>query len=409
MGIINREMRRVTAKPPIIEHVSLMEPMMPSLPDRELDDLVADLIAKANSLASKLHPKLNQGLAKLVRSMNCYYSNLIEGHNTHPRDIEKALAKDLSSDPEKRNLQLEAKAHITVQEMIDEGDFWQIDNLMSKEFITKIHKEFYKLLPSELCKIKNIDTDEGLLIIPGKIRSKDVSIGRHLAPRGRNLEAFLSRFEEAYRLNNFSRIQQIIAVAASHHRLLWIHPFYDGNGRVARLFSHALLKKIGVGSALWSISRGLARQSIEYKTLLQQADAARQGDLDGRGSLSNLGLVNFCKFFLRTSIDQIDYMSSILEPQELLRRIEIYTEEEMRANRLLKGSFLLLREAILQGEFERGRATQITNYSSRQASRILTELCKQKLLISDTVKGPVRLNFPVKILERWLPLLYPTA
>ncbi len=407
MGIII--VSAMPKEPKIIEYISLMEPMMPSPSERELEDLAVDLISKANALSSKLHPILNQSLAKLVRSMNCYYSNLIEGHNTHPRDIEKALAKDLSKDPEKRNLQLEAKAHITVQEAIDEGNYWGIENLTSQEFICRIHKEFYKLLPGELCKIKNLDSGKELLVKPGELRTKDVSVGRHLAPKGTNLNAFMERFQEAYKLDRLSRLEQIIAIAASHHRLLWIHPFYDGNGRVARLLSHALLKKIGVGSALWSISRGLSRQSNDYKLHLEEADSPRRGDLDGRGSLSNRGLINFSKFFLSTCIDQVDYMSSILEPQELLRKIEIYTEEEIRADRLPRGSFSLLREAVLQGEFQRGQAMSITDYSSRQASRVLSELCKQGLLISDSPKGAVRLNFPVKVLERWLPALYPAS
>lgn len=189
--------------------------------------------------------------------------------------------------------------------------------------------------------------------------------------------------------------------------LIWIHPFYDGNGRVTRLFSHSFLKAIDIGSGLWSISRGLARQRSEYKSLLQAADHPCKGDLDGRGSLSHSGLVEFCKFFLEVCIDQINYMSSILEPQDLLRRIEIYTEEEIRAGKLPNGSFQLLREAILQGEFKRGKAVQITGYKDRQATRVLSELCRQGLLISDTPKGPVRLGFPVAVLERWMPQLYP--
>ncbi len=391
----------------LIEYTSLMEPMLPEESNNELDDLAIDLVAKANSLASKLSPKLRESVANLVRSMNCYYSNLIEGHNTHPRDIEKALAENFSKDKEKRNLQLEAKAHISVQKMIDEGNFWGIDNIISKEFIAKIHEEFYKLLPEELCLVQNPDTGKKVIVKPGKFRDKEVIVGNHIPPLGKNLDSFLNRFEEAYSLKRLSKLRQIIAVAASHHRLAWIHPFYDGNGRVTRLFSHSFLKYIGIGSGLWSISRGLARQSSEYKSLLQAADQPRQGDLDGRGNLSHSGLVNFCKFFLEVCIDQIDYMSSILEPQELLRRIEIYTEDEIRAGRLPKGSFQLLREAVLQGEFERGKAAQITGYKNRQATTIISELCRQGLLVSDTPKGPVRLGFPVAVLERWLPSLYP--
>ena len=399
----------MTSKKPIetIESISLMEPMLPEESNSELDDLAVDLVAKANSLASKLNPKLRESVSNLVRSMNCYYSNLIEGHNTHPRDIEKALVEDFSKNKDKRNLQLEAKAHISVQKMIDEGNFWGIENIVSKEFIAKIHEEFYKLLPEELCQVQNPDTGEIIIIEPGKFREKEVVVGRHIPPRGKNLGLFLNRFEEAYSPKRLTKLRQIIAVAASHHRLAWIHPFYDGNGRVTRLFSHSFLKAIDIGSGLWSISRGLARQRSEYKSLLQAADHPCKGDLDGRGSLSHSGLVEFCKFFLKVCIDQINYMSSILEPQDLLRRIEIYTEEEIRAGKLPNGSFQLLREAILQGEFNRGKAVQITGYKDRQATRVLSELCRQGLLISDTPKGPVRLGFPVVVLERWMPQLYP--
>jgi len=84
----------------------------------------------------------------------------------------------------------------------------------------------------------------------------------------------------------FPALRKIIGVAASHHRLLWIHPFIDGNGRVTRLLSHALLRELDVGSELWSVSRGLARRVAEYKSSLQAADEPRRGDLDGRGNLT---------------------------------------------------------------------------------------------------------------------------
>jgi len=120
--------------------------------------------------------------------------------------------------------------------------------------------------------------------------------------------------------------------------------------------SHAMLKRLGAGSSLWSVARGLARNVDRYKALLMAADSPRQNALDGRGNLSLEALVEFCDFFLRTCVDQVEYMRSILEPAELLLRMEIYTTEEVRAGRLPKGSFSLLREALLAGESERGQA-----------------------------------------------------
>ncbi len=105
---------------------------------KRLSDLATDLVAKNNALAGRLHPVMQEGLGDLVRTMNCYYSNLIEGHHTHPIDIDRALAGDYSAEPEKRNLQFEARAHIDVQQKIDVGLAPQPST--SIEFIHWVHK-----------------------------------------------------------------------------------------------------------------------------------------------------------------------------------------------------------------------------------------------------------------------------
>ncbi len=215
---------------------------------------------------------------------------------------------------------------------------------------------------------------------------------------------FFAKFESAYRSENLSRVRQVIAIAAAHHRFVWIHPFYDVNGRVARLMSHASLKRLGIGSALWSVSRGLARNVDRYKSLLMGAD---QPEKRGASTLSTEGLVNFCQFFLDVCLDQIEFMGSVLAPSELARRMEIYTEDEVRANRLPKGSFPLLREALLAGEFERGSAPSITGYKERMARNVLSKLLELGLLTSASPKAPVRLGFPVAVIERWFPSLFP--
>ena len=86
--------------------------------------------------------------------------------------------------------------------------------------------------------------------------------------------------------------------------MLWVHPFLDGNGRVARLMSYAMLRQTLNTSGLWSIARGLARNEAAYKKHLQACDEPRRGDRDGRGSLSESALANFIEFFLTICIDQ---------------------------------------------------------------------------------------------------------
>ncbi len=171
--------------------------------------------------------------------------------------------------------------------------------------------------------------------------------------------------------------------------------------------SHAVLKKMGIGSSLWSVARGLARAADRYKALLMAADEPRRGDLDGRGALSQAALIEFCEFFLAACLDQVEFMRSILEPSELLRRMEIHVEEEMRADRLPKGTFPLLREGLLAGEFERGRAPSITGYAERMARTVVSKLTERGLLVSSSPKGPLRVGFPLTVVERWFPALYP--
>lgn len=385
---------------------SWMEPMLPPDGQREIEDTAFELVTRASSLAGQIHPIVSESVGALVRSMNCYYSNLIEGHNTHPRDIDRALHRDYSNDPERRALQLEAVAHIEVQRAIDAGED-DPSFPASAGYAVWLHREFCRRLPDELLEVAEPESRRSVRVEPGSLRDGEVIVGRHLPPPAGALPAFLERFERAYDPKHLSKVRLTVAVAAAHHRFLWIHPFYDGNGRVARLMSHAMLKRLGVGSGLWSVSRGLARNAGLYETLLMAADGPRRNDLDGRGNLSQAALIDFCRFFLTTCVDQVDYMRSVLEPSELLRRVEIYAEDEVRAGRLPKGSFPLLREAVLTGEFERGHAPALTGYKERMARSVLARLLELGMLVSSGPKSPVRLGFPISVVDRWFPALYP--
>lgn len=391
------------------ESIGLMEPMLPPDGESRLEDLAIDMATKASGLASQLPQAVRQGMGDLVRSMNCYYSNLIEGHDTHPRDIDRALSHaDYSNDAQKRVLQREAVAHIEVQRLIDHNEDLQVETT-SVDYLLWLHREFCHRLPEEFLWVKNPDTGERLRVIPGELRTGWVQVGRHVPPDVDALPRFLDRFADAYDKARLSKVRQIIALGAAHHRLLWIHPFYDGNGRVTRLMSHASLQRCGVGSSLWSAARGLARNVKEYKSLLMAADEPRRGDLDGRGGLSTQALIKFCEFFLTICIDQIDFMASLLEPSDLLRRMRLHVEEEVQAGNLPKGSFSILREALLAGEVPRGRAGEITGYGERMARNVVSTLLKKGYLKSESTRSPLVLSFPIDAVERWFPKLYPAA
>src|SRR5260370_3138096 len=100
------------------EAISDMEPLLIGDSSRHrggLTDLAFDLTQKSAGFRRSLPDSLLTSVADLVRAMNCYYSNLIDGHDIHPIDIERSLKNHYSQDTHKRDLQLEAKAHSTVQ------------------------------------------------------------------------------------------------------------------------------------------------------------------------------------------------------------------------------------------------------------------------------------------------------
>jgi Fic family protein len=388
------------------ESPALMEPMRLSEGSRqraELSDLVIDLAQKSAGLRRSLPSGIMETLASLIREMNCYYSNLIEGHYTHPTDIANAQHNDYSDDPEKRNLQLEATAHITVQRWIDEGN--PGSEATTQEAILEIHRRFTELLPEELRWAEDPDTGEKCEVIPGELRHRNVKVGGHLAISPGSLPRFMARFEKAY--TGLGKSEVILSAAAAHHRLLWIHPFLDGNGRVARLMSYATLLNALDTGGIWSIARGLSRTVRDYKRHLAACDMPRRNDLDGRGTLSEENLAAFTRFFLEVCIDQVRFMESLVQPERLRTRILRWTERGIEAKRLLPKSERVLDAVLYRGELPRGDVPEILATGERHARRIVSALLTEGVLTSPTNRAPLRLAFPAKLAPHWLPGLFP--
>ncbi len=380
-----------------------------SLPEA-VSNVVAELAAEAARLAHALNPQTAASLASLVRIMNSYYSNLIEGHDTQPRDIERALTGSLSRDAGRRELQREAAAHVRVQAEIDrmaaEG---RLPEPSSLEFIQWLHREFYRNAPPALLRVRSNGRE--FLMEPGAWRSHpdhDVVVGRHQPPSSRQVESAMTYFAERYRFDRLGTAARIAAIPAAHHRLNYIHPFPDGNGRVSRLMSHAMTHAAGIGAhGLWSVARGLARgleSRGEYLRMMDEADSPRRSDLDGRGNLSHQALEQFIAWFLRICLDQLRFMSGMFELNRLSERFRHLVE---RSKALRPEAALVLEEALLRGSLERGDVPRITGLPERSARRVLNQIVDSGLLASDTPKGPVTLRFPTDSVDLLFPRLFP--
>lgn len=388
------------------ENVALMEPMVvsESSPARaRVSELAFELSKASAALRASLPAGLTAPLADLVRSMNCYYSNLIEGHNTHPIDIEKAIHNELSKDPKKRDLQLEAKAHIEVQRWIDEGNLDGRE--LSAQGLFEIHRRFTELLPDELRWVEDPDTGKRTQVIPGEQRHNDTKVGLHIAVSPGAVPRFMARFEDVYgRLGNFERI---LASGPMHHRLLWIHPFADGNGRVTRLMSYAVLRRALDTGGLWSIARGLARKVGEYKSHLADCDLQRRNDLDGRGHLSEEAMTAFAEFFLAICLDQVSFMDGLMQPKALRERILRWAEEEISYGRLPAQAPRALDAILFKGALPRGEVAAVIGQSERTARNVTTALSKEGIIFSPGPRDDWQIAFPAKLAPRLMPGLFP--
>lgn len=367
------------------ERVSLMEPLAIGENSRQrgaLTDLALELARKSAGFRRSLPASMLTSLADLVRGVNCHYSNLIEGH-----DLNRAVG-----------------AHIKVQRWIDHGGLK--DGLVLKaDGICEIHRRFWELLPEDLLWVEDPALREKVRLIPGELRRRNIRVGTHFGISPGAVPRFLERFAEAY--GNSGITEAILSIPAAHHRLLWIHPFADGNGRVARLMSHAMmLERLDTG-AVWSLARGLARKMAEYKALLANCDQPRHNGFDGRGPLSEEALVEFTRFFLTACIEQVDFMESLVQPDRLRTRILLWAEEEIRFGGLPPKSGSILEAVCYRGELPRGDADVVVGTGERQARRIVSALLGKEVLVSDSPRAPLRLAFPAVLATRWMPGLIP--
>jgi Fic family protein len=391
------------------EAPSRIEPCLLDSYPATLADVIADLASDAKKLGNRLHPTTAASLAELVRWTNCYYSNLIEGHNTRPLDIERAIANDFDDDAARRNLQREARAHVRVQRDVDlacsEGRYGEP---ATRERIRWLHQRFYEDASPEMLRVEHPKGSYELT--PGEFRNDprhDVSVGRHLPPSSSVVAQFMEYFESRYRFEALGTSARIVAMAAAHHRLNYIHPFPDGNGRVSRLMSHAMAWEAGIGAnGLWSISRGLARgleDPGEYRRMMDAADEPRRGNLDGRGNLSRSALVEFVTWFCRVALDQVTFMNGLFDLDNLEERLVRYVRQSLR---LPEHAAAIPVEALRRGEIPRGEAARVTGRPERTARAAMSALLSAGLLCSATPKSAVRLRFSIESADAVFPRLY---
>jgi Fic family protein len=398
----------ISQKFALYNHPAQMEPLLPS--EQKLGALLeqaGDLIRAADRLAGMCQPGALQGLRSLLRAMNSYYSNRIEGQHTLPMEIEQALRNDYSKDADLARRQRLALAHMATEAQLEQHSTrWMAQQVWDAQMVQDIHQDLFARLPQE-----DRVLEDGTELLPGALRTEQVSVGVHAAPDAAQLPQFLKRWSSFYSQVRRGEMQ-VLAIAASHQRLAWVHPFRDGNGRVARLHTHLALAQAGLTNGLWSPLRGFARSHDAYYAHLAAADEPRAGDLDGRGNLSEVALVQWIAYVLAQCADQVAFMTQMLDLDGMKGRIaaclafeENVGRHGVRAEALRALHYLF----ATQAELERADFKAMLGLGDRLATAQVSALLARGLLQSDSPYGKLRFGVPQHALRFYFPRLWSEA
>jgi Fic family protein len=398
----------ISQKFALYNHPAQMEPLLPS--EQKLGALLeqaGDLNRAADRLAGMCQPGALAGLRSLLRAMSSYYSNRIEGQHTLPLEIEQALRNDYSKDADLARRQRLALAHMATEVQLEQHSTrWMAQQVWDAQMVQDIHQDLFARLPME-----DRMLEDGTVLVPGELRTQQVSVGVHAAPDAAQLPQFLERWGSFYSQVRRGELQ-VLAIAASHQRLAWVHPFRDGNGRVARLHTHLALAQAGLTNGLWSPLRGFARTQEAYYAHLAAADEHRAGDLDGRGNRREAALVRWIAYVLAQCADQVAFMTQMLDLDSMKGRIAACLAFEanvgqrgVRTEALRALHYLF----ATQGELERADFKAMLGLGDRLATAQVSALLARGLLQSDTPYGKLRFGVPQHALRFYFPRLWSEA
>ncbi|MGK2896208.1 MAG: Fic family protein, partial [Candidatus Saccharimonadales bacterium] len=134
----------------------------------------------------------------------------------------------------------------------------------------------------------------------GAFRDKDVSIAnaKHTPPSHYDVADLMRELVE-YIDDEANSRDELLKIALSHHRFVWVHPFGNGNGRTVRLLTYAMLCKKGYiepsALRLFNPTAVFAGNRQKYYDMLERADT---GD--------DAGLLDWSEYFLSGIKDETE-------------------------------------------------------------------------------------------------------
>jgi Fic family protein len=239
------------------------------------------------------HPEVFRQLKHIFHTLESIGSARIEGNNTTIAEyIETRMEDNTRVSPNIQEIINMENTMTFIEGVINEAS---IDRVL----VSEIHKRIVEGLP--------VPPDGEGDIHPGSYRQEEVGISGsdHLPPPPWEINKYMEELFDFIRMNDPPKYD-LLKTAIAHHRFVWIHPFTNGNGRVVRMITYAMLIKLGfrvnVGriinpSAVFCFDRNL------YYQMLSKADSGENGDI-----------LLWCHYVLKglkEEIEKIDRLANI--------------------------------------------------------------------------------------------------
>ena len=266
-----------------------------------LTDLIIELdYLRKKQLGGTTTPAVFFQLKQIFHTLESIYSARIEGNNTTIAEyIETKLSEET---PPNKNIQ----EILNMEQAMSFIDEHIKDVFFNRAFVSELHKKVVdQLHPSP-----DGEGDK----TPGVYRTVAVNIARsnHKPPEPIQVTNYMDELF-AFISHDDAPKFDLLKIAIVHHRFMWIHPFSNGNGRTGRLFTYAMLVKLGFHVDVGRILNPTAifcNNRQKYYQFLSLADSGKDDDI-----------LRWCEYVLAGLKDEIEKIDRLLDYKYLRSEI----------------------------------------------------------------------------------------
>lgn len=231
--------------------------------------LLGDACSKCEVIAGMpLMPETARRLNRVSLERGAHATTAIEGNTLSQEEVSELARGRLRLPPSKEYLGIEVGNILGVfSEMVDGDQIPPLD-------VNRV-----KYLNRRVLQDLELDDDT----VPGEIRSHEVVVARYRGAPARDCEYLLNRLFQwldgmSSEVGHSKLALPVLKAILAHLYLLWIHPFGDGNGRVARLVECQILLSAGVPNpATHLLSNHYNETRSEYYRRLDRASRENNG------------------------------------------------------------------------------------------------------------------------------------